>query len=284
MSNSKIVIREILLGILLGATALVWYGVFAEERGGLMTVAFLDVGQGDAIFIESPTGKQILIDAGPNKKVLRELAEQMPFYDRTIDILIASHPDADHIGGFPAVFDAYEIGEYLNSGVVCETALCSELDIDIEKEGIQKEILTRGQVIDLGDGVYLEILFPDRDATNFETNVASLVIKLVYGDTSFLLTGDSPQEIEDYLVSLNSFNLDVDVLKLGHHGSKTSSSEFFIGYTSPEFVVISVGKDNRYGHPHQEVLDLLEKFEVNILRTDEDGTIVIRSDGKKISY
>ncbi len=284
MTISQNKIKGLFLGFFLCLTLFIWSVVLGQERNGLLTVAFLDVGQGDSIFIETPEGKQILVDAGPNKKVLRELTEQMPFYDRNIDVLIASHPDSDHIGGFPAIFDAYKIGKYFNSGVVCETALCSELNIDIEEEGIQKEILTRGQIIDLGDGVYLEVLFPDRDATNFETNLSSLVLKLTYGDSSFLLTGDSPQEIEEYLVSLDSFNLDVDVLKLGHHGSKTSSSKLLVGYTSPEFAIISVGKDNRYGHPHKEVLDILNEFEIEVLRTDEDGTIVIKSDGKNLFY
>ena len=113
MKDSNTVIRKILLGFFLVVTVFVWYGVFAEERNGLMTVAFLDVGQGDAIFIESPSGKQVLVDAGSNKKVLRELAKQMPFYDRSIDILIETHPDLDHIGGFPAIFDGYEVGSFL---------------------------------------------------------------------------------------------------------------------------------------------------------------------------
>ncbi|MFH0846082.1 MAG: ComEC/Rec2 family competence protein [Patescibacteria group bacterium] len=288
MSISKIVFKKIFLGIFLGITVFVWYGVLAEERNGLLTIAFLDVGQGDAIFIESPSGKQILLDGGPNGKVLRELSQLMPFYDRTINILIASHPDADHIGGFPEVFKNYEIGEYFNSGVLCDTALCEVLDENIRDEEIEKKILTRGQVIDLGDGAYLEILFPDRDATNFETNLASLVIKLVYGKNSFLLMGDSPKSIEDYLSRLDgnppAGGLDVDVLKLGHHGSKTSSGEYFLGLTSPELAIISVGADNRYGHPSQEVLDSLNNLEIKTLRTDEQGTLIIQSDGKNLIY
>ncbi len=284
MHNLKIIIRKIFLGGFLLLTISVWYGVLAEEREGLLTVAFLDVGQGDAIFIEAPNGRQVLIDAGPNKKVLRELSKQMPFYDRSLDICIMTHPDSDHIGGFPAILETYQVDRILESGVTCSNEICEELDKWVEEKNIEKDIARRGMKINLGANVYLEILFPDRDATNFETNLASLVIKLVYGENSFLLTGDSPQEIEEYLVFLDSANLDVDVLKLGHHGSRTSSAESFIGYTSPDIVVISVGADNRYGHPHQEVLDILEKFEVKILRTDEEGTIIIKSDGNKLIY
>ena len=273
-----------LLGFFLISTIFIWYGVFAENRGGLMTVAFLDIGQGDAIFIETPSGKQILIDSGPNKKVLQELAKQMPFYDRSIDILIETHPDLDHIGGFPSVLNSYEVDLVFSSGVSCEKAICEELEKDILEEGVEEKILTRGDILNLGDGVYLEVLFPDRDAFGFETNMASLVMKLVYGENSFLLTGDSPKAIEEYLILLDRENLDIDVLKLGHHGSKTSTSDYFVGITSPEIAVISVGGDNRYGHPHQEVLDILNDFEVEIFRTDKQGTIIIQSDGKNLIY
>ena len=284
MQISKIVVRKILLGFFLVATVFVWYGVWAEERHGLMTVAFLDVGQGDSILIETPSGKQVLIDSGPNKKVLRELTKQMYFYDRSIDVLIESHPDMDHIGGFPAILNAYDIDFVFSSGVGCETAICEVLDEAILVEGIEEQILTRGEIIDLGDEIYLEVLFPDRDASEFEPNMASLVLKLIYGETSFLLTGDSPKAIEEYLISLDGKKLNVDVLKLGHHGSKTSTGEYFVGMISPEVAVISVGKENRYGHPNQEVLDILNNFETKVLRTDELGTIIIQSDGKKLVY
>jgi len=284
MQITKTVVRKILLSFFLVTTVFVWYGVWAEERGSLMTVAFLDIGQGDSIFIETPSGKQVLIDSGPNKKVLRELAKQMTFYDRSIDIIIESHPDMDHIGGFPAILNAYDIDFVFSSGVGCETAICEVLDEAILVEGIEEQILTRGEIIDLGDEIYLEVLFPDRDASEFEPNMASLVLKLIYGETSFLLTGDSPKAIEEYLISLDGKKLNVDVLKLGHHGSKTSTGEYFVGMISPEVAVISVGKENRYGHPNQEVLDILNNFETKVLRTDELGTIIIQSDGKKLVY
>jgi competence protein ComEC len=284
MQNSKIVFRKFFLGFFLAITIFVWYGVWAEERNGLMTVAFLDIGQGDAIFIEAPNGKQVLIDAGPNRQVLRELSRQMVFYDRSIDIAIATHPDSDHIGGFPAVLETYAVDTMLVSGVECKSSICEKLDRLVEERKINELNVTRGTIIDLGGGVFLEVLFPDRDAANFENNLSSLVIKLIYGNNSFLLTGDSPKEIEEYLVSLDATNLDVDVLKLGHHGSKTSTTNSFLGFTSPEVAIISAGKDNRYGHPHQEVLDILEEFEVKVLRTDEDGTIVIKSDGSNLIY
>ena len=132
--------------------------------------------------------------------------------------------------------------------------------------------------------MYLNILFPDRDNEDWETNTASIVTKLTYGDTSFLLTGDSPIAIEKYLSMIDGKNLKSDVLKAGHHGSRTSTSESFASLVSPEYAVISAGKDNRYGHPHKEVLDILEKIKATILKTYELGTISFSSDGEKINY
>ncbi len=197
MSNLKTAIREIFLGFFIIIAVFIWYGVWAEEQGELLTVAFLDVGQGDAIFIETPGGKQVLIDAGPNKKVLRELAKQMPFYDRSIDVIIMTHPDSDHIGGFPAILESYTVDMVLESGVTCKNSICDELDRLLVEKNLEKKIVQRGTVINLGSDVYLDVLFPDREAVNFETNLASLVIKIVYKDNSFLLTGDSPDEIEN---------------------------------------------------------------------------------------
>ncbi|KKP80420.1 MAG: internalization-related competence protein ComEC/Rec2 protein, partial [Parcubacteria group bacterium GW2011_GWB1_35_5] len=132
----------------------------------------------------------------------------------------------------------------------------------------------------LGDGVVLQILFPDRDPAGMETNTSSIIARLVYGENEFLFTGDSPKSIENYLISLGG--LESDVLKAGHHGSKTSTSPDFVTAVSPEYVVISAGKDNRYGHPSQEVLDILNNFGAEILRTDKDGRIVFESDGESL--
>lgn len=269
------------LGLLFLATFFVWYAVYAED-GRELEVYFLDVGQGDAIFIQAPGGNQVLIDGGPNKAVLGELARVMPFYDRSIDMVIESHPDSDHIGGLPEVLNRYDVGMVMESGVNSDSAVYLETEKIINKKNIKKVLARRGIRINLDDGAFLDILFPDRDPSGWDTNDASIIAKLQYGGKSFLFTGDSPQKVEKYLVSLGGKNLDSDVLKVGHHGSKTSSSEEFLGYISPEYVVISVGKDNRYGHPHQEILDRLAKFGVKILRTDESGTIKIKTNGENL--
>ncbi len=274
--------RYLFLLTLFGAAFLAWYAVFYESRSGL-TVAFLDVGQGDATFIQAENGNQILIDAGPNRSVLRELSKVMPFYDRSIDALILTHPDSDHIAGAVEILEKFEVGLIVAPDIASQSPVYKELERIREEKGIKKIVAGRGMKISLDGNAYFNILFPIHGIANLDDNDMSVMAKLIYGKNSFLFTGDSPRKIENYLVSADKEDLNVDVLKVGHHGSKTSSSESFIGYSSPEYAVISSGKDNRYGHPHKEVLDILNKFGVKILRTDESGTIKIKSDGENIA-
>ncbi len=274
--------RSYALVALLAATVFVWYAALREERGGLLTISFLDVGQGDAALIESPTGVQVLIDGGPDRSVLRALGRVMPFFDRSIDVVIATHPDQDHIGGLPEVLARYRASHIIEPGVVADTAVYDTFVESVRAEGAEHALARRGMQIDLGGGAYLDILFPDREASGLETNTASVVLKLTYGATSFLLTGDSPKQVEEYLATLDGETLDVDVLKAGHHGSRTSTSDHLLGLASPAYAVISAGKDNRYGHPHQEVLDALARFGVKSLGTYERGTIIFESDGNEV--
>jgi len=274
--------RYLFLAAFFGAAIFVWYAVGLENRHGLLTVAFLDVGQGDAIFIDAPNGRQVLIDGGPNKKILQELAKVMPFYDRSIDMLIATHPDADHIAGLNDTLNNFNVDFIMEPGIYSDSAVYAEFKKSAEEKKIKTILAKRGMKVILDENARILILFPDRDPAKMDSNNASIVAKLVYGKNSFLLTGDSPQKVEKYLVFLDKKTLKTDVLKVGHHGSKTSTSESFLGYTDPEYAIISAGKNNRYGHPHKEVLDILEKFETKILRTDELGAITIQSDSENI--
>lgn len=267
--------------VLITTTVFTWFSVLSELNNEL-TVAFLDVGQGDAIFIQTPNNSQILVDGGQNKAVLRELTKIMPFYDRSIDVVIQTHPDSDHIGGLIEVLRRYNVDLVVESGVGSNSPFYKEIGEIIDKKEINHVLARKGMKINVDNGAYIEVLFPDREVDGIDSNDASVVLKLVYGDNSFLLMGDSPKKIERYLVDLNKDILDADVLKIGHHGSKTSTSELLLGYASPEFAIISSGEGNKYNHPHNEVLSLLTKFKIEVLRTDNMGTIVFKSDGTDI--
>lgn len=276
LMNPKLRWRLFILIFLFLLAAFSGYIAFKERRVGEMTVAFLNIGQGDSIFIESPSGNQILIDGGPDRSVLQEISKVIPFYDRNIDLVLATHPDADHIGGLVDVLARYKVGLFMEPGTESDTSIYKELETRIQK--INKIEARQGMVVDLGSGAMLEILFPVLDPRGMETNNSSIVARLVYGESEFLLTGDSPLNIEDYLVN-SGVDLDSDVLKAGHHGSKTSTSETFVKAVDPEYAVISAGKDNRYGHPHQEVLNILEKNNVKVLNTATEGRIIFKTDG-----
>ena len=234
------------------------------------------------MFIEAPNGNQVLIDGGSNKAVLKELGKVMPFYDRTIDAVIATHPDKDHIGGLVEVLKNYRADFVMEPGVSSDTGVYQELEKTIADKNLPRILARRGMLLNLGEGARLNILFPNRNTEGWETNTASIVAKLVYGNNSFLLTGDSPIVIEKYLSMIDGRNLKSDVLKTGHHGSRTSTSESFAGLVSPQYTVISAGKNNQYGHPHKEVLDILDKIKSVILKTYENGTVTFSSDGEEI--
>lgn len=263
----------------------VWVAVAAEDRSDTLTVSFLDVGQGDAIFIQAPSGRQVLIDGGSGRSVLRQLGKVMPWYDRSLDLVIGTHPDADHIGGLIDVLDRYEVSTIVQSSVQGSTPMWHTLEKAVdeeEKNGADIITAQRGHIIDLGKGAYLEILSPDRFVPDVETNVGCVVTKLVYGDTAFMLSCDAPASIEKYLVALDGKSLHANVLKAGHHGSKTSSSLAFVGFVDPEYAVYSRGCDNSYGHPHKDTIATFARFDIPTLDTCEEGTITFVSDGETL--
>lgn len=258
---------------------------FASEHN-VLRVSFLDVGQGDSILIESPAGAQLLIDGGAGRAALEEIGEALPWWDRSLDMVIATHPDADHIGGLPDILERYEVGVVMRSSVEDpggsdEIALERAIG-EAQGRGTTLVTATRGQVISLGGGAYLEVLFPDRAVPRVETNTGSIVVRLVYGHTAFLLSGDSPQGVEEYLVRLDGASLDSDVLKAGHHGSRTSSSPLFVGMVSPTFAVFSRGCGNSYGHPHEEVVSLFASLGIATADTCTEGTVMFVSDGEQV--
>lgn len=261
-------------------------GVVGSEavsgRDGLLTVAFLDVGQGDAIYIETPDGVQMLIDGGHDATILSQLSAVMPLFDRTLDVVLATHSDLDHIGGLVDVLNRYQVASIVRTENKNDTS-ATELFLELEnQEESSLHIAKAGQQLQLGASTTLSVISPLGDPREWESNTASIVAQLEYSDVSFMFTGDAPIGIEDYLVSSYGSLLRSDVLKLGHHGSKTSSGDLFLKAVAPSYAIVSAGADNSYGHPHAEVVDRVERTGAEILNTALEGTIIFKSDGERI--
>ena len=248
----------------------------------VLTVAFLDVGQGDAIFIETPDGVQVLIDGGPDSGVVRELSKQLPFFDKTIDVVLATHSDKDHIGGLIDVLERYQVETIIRTENKNDTEVAALFDTFQNTEGAEVYFARAGQQLQIGASTTLLILSPQGDPTDWESNTASIVAQLEYGESTFMLTGDAGVNIEEYLSETYGSLLQSDVLKLGHHGSRTSSGDIFLDTVSPRYAVVSAGAGNSYGHPHKEVVENLDERDIEILQTADLGTIVFKSDGKNI--
>lgn len=277
--------RKIILGIfgfLIFVDALAWLAVWDLSRPQLFEVDFFDVGQGDSIFIETPGNQQILIDGGPDSTVLEKLGKEMPFWDRTIDLVILTHPDYDHLDGLIEVLKSYRVEKILWTGVAPDKKRGEYDDWlkALRKEKAEVFIAQAGQSISAGD-VPMEVLSPlenlqGQELANF--NNSSVVIKAVFGQNSFLFTGDISKTAEKKIIGSGA-DVKANVLKIAHHGSNSSTSEELLTAVSPETAVISVGAGNTYGHPSQGTLDILNKYGIRVLRTDQQGDIKIISDG-----
>lgn len=280
---SKQSLQHLIIGIFVVINIFIWTATLRADNRGVLTVAFLNVGQGDAIYIEAPNGNQMLIDGGqPSGVVLRELGRVMPFWDRSLDVVLATHPDQDHVGGLPSVIERLRVDNVVTTENTSETGAYGAFEKEIFDKHINRVLARTGEKIILDEGIILEILFPDRSTAGWETNTASIVARLSYGDKSFIFTGDSPQSVEKYIVGKNGGALHSTVLKLGHHGSRTSGSKIFLSAVDPEYAIVSAGKNNKYGHPHKEVTDLLTLLKIQTINTADYGTIVFKTDGTEI--
>lgn len=275
-------VKKIVVLSFVAAAAFVWYVAFREDRGDILRVAFLDIGQGDAAFVETPRGNQMLIDFGPGSSVLAALGRELPFYDRTLDVVLATHPDADHVGGLPEVLERFDVGAVIVSPVSGDTELWKESERAIAVEGAAVVLARAGERIVLDEGIVFEVLFPDRDMYGSDTNQASIVGRLSYGEISFLFTGDAPKSVESYLADSWGAGLRSNVLKVGHHGSRTSTDARFLSAVAPAYAVISAGTNNRYGHPHREVVELFGEFGIETIGTYASGTVHMASDGFRV--
>ncbi|MEK7478165.1 MAG: ComEC/Rec2 family competence protein [Patescibacteria group bacterium] len=275
-------IGRLILLFLLVANGAVWTTIDALRPKPQVRVAFLDVGQGDSILIDSPTHRRVLIDGGPDKKVLRELSKFIPFFDRSIDLVIESHPDTDHIAGLPDVLNKYEVLGWLRSNILSNNAYSQALEKIAKTKGIKQLYAQKGGIINLGGGAKIEILYPFNSKPEIKTNEYSVVAKLTYGQNVFLFVGDLPTKQEKYLAYAETQKLSADVYKVSHHGSGNSNDLTFLKMIAPKISVISVGANNRYGHPAPEVVASLQKEGSQVWRTDQLGTIVLVGDGQEI--
>jgi competence protein ComEC len=250
-------------------------------------VSFLDVGQGDAILIQTPSGKDILIDGGPDlQKISLELSEKLPFWDRTLDLVVCTQPQADHVTGLVDVLQRYKVKQVLEPGVSYNSSIYQEWLSVVEDKGIEYNIARAGQEIDLGNGIELEVLNPPEslfEETSHDVDNNGVVLRLTWGKVGFLFTADIREEAEFELIGQRA-NLRSTVLKVAHHGSSTSTSRQFLAAVDPEVTVICVGAYNPFGHPSPEVVErLIDRLgEDNVYRTDEDGTIEFITDGERL--
>ena len=275
----------IAIAVLIVANLGVWSWALLPANARL-TVRFLDVGQGDSILIQAPNGRRVLIDGGPSGKVLeRELGGVLPFWDRSIDLVVLTHPHRDHLAGLIDVVERRPVGSVLVSGSVSETPTFAEWREVVGRRGVPLVTAEAGQRVELGNDIRLEVLHPParllrETGTDFNNN--SIVLRLTYGEASFLFTGDVESIAEAYLVSQRA-SLMADVLKVPHQGSATSSTVPFLAAVDPLVAVVTVGEENSFGHPSAEVLARLEgQVGENLFVTARDGTVEVSTDGRRL--
>ncbi len=257
----------------------------AEKKSassGNLKVHFIDVGQADSILVQLPSGQNILIDGGNNDDgtlVVNYLKQQGV---KRLDHVIRIHPHEDHIGGLDVTIRNFEVGKVYLPKVAHATKTFEDLLLAIKGKGLKVTQAKAGVKLDVGPGIEAVMLAPNSSSYE-DLNNYSAVLKLTYGDTSFLFTGDAEAESENEMLAAG-YNLRADVLKVGHHGSSSSTTPAFLKAVLPKYAVISVGKDNEYGHPHSETLAKLSEAGVQVFRTDLQGTIVVTSDGRTITF
>ena len=263
---------------------LVWKSIFLNKSNNNTELYFLDVGQGDSELVILPGGIKILIDAGPNNKIVSELESVLRSTDRYIDLLVLSHPETDHFNGFIDVLKRYQVGAFIYNGRAGAAQSWKELAKIVEENKVPVFVLGQGDKIKNQDD-FFEILLPNADfLRSKELNDTSLIMKLINNDEQnqikILFTGDIGEKNEKYLI--NNFDIRADILKVGHHGSKYSSGDYFLKAVNPKISAIEVGK-NSYGHPTKEVLERLASVGSQIFRTDQNSIIKLAIKGNEIN-
>lgn len=259
--------------------------VFLNLPDGKLHIFFLDVGQGDGIFIQTPENQKIFLDGGPDERVLNHLGRILPFYDRTLDIVVLTHPHADHVTGLIEVLKRYKISLVLTNKTGYQTPEMNQFWGVVEKQGIKVRGLTMGEGIELGE-VRLDCFWPPQgrvETGSSNPNLDSIVLRLSYDNFSALLTGDAEDVVQQHLILLDKMPPQTSVLKVPHQGAGDCCDEEFIRKLKFQLAIISVGP-NRFGHPSEKTIELLKNLDIETLRTDQEGTIEIVSDGKRWWY
>lgn len=284
------IFNNAVLVLLLLMAVVVWLAIVSRPDGRLH-IYFCDVGQGDAILIKTPQNRQILIDGGPGDKVLKCLSKTLPFYDHSLDLVVLTHPHADHVDGLIEVLRTYKIEKIIFQQLPYESADYREFVGLVNQKRIENLEVVGGEVLALDQQTRAEVWYPLSKeelkvlATLFDpydgedVNDSSVVFRLVCGNFETLLTGDAPDPVQAFLLQRGIVG-ESDVLKVAHHGSKEGLDEGLLKKIDPELAVISVGANNRYGHPYQGTLEELRNVGAKIKRTDRDGTIEVVSDCK----
>jgi competence protein ComEC len=268
----------------------------ARFNDGKLHLVVCNVGQGDGIFIRTPNGSDILIDGGPDDSILNCLSSHMPFWDRTIELMVLTHPHVDHLTGLISVVKRYRVMHYVTENVENQTASFKRLQDALATQHLTAKYAFAGDRIDFPDKTRLSTLWPtqewmkslklqdgknlQKESSSLDVNGFSLIQLLSYGEFRVLLTGDAGSIAEDKIAAEAG---KVDILKVPHHGSKTGMSDYFLSQTEPSLAIISVGEKNKYGHPAKEALDLLKNHSLKYLRTDKNGEVEVVTDGKTIN-
>jgi len=270
--------------LMTAAAVALWWQVGSSGDGNLH-VYFFDVGQGDSALIVTPEGRQVLVDGGPDlDNATQALIGAMPARDRSLDLVVMTHLDADHSRGLLQVLDRYQVGAVLSGVDSTSSAMSAQWQAAVERNDANVVSVYQGYRLDLGSGVAAEVLNPrSGSSSNGSGNNEAVVLRLTYGSISFLLTADIEAETEAILAS-GGIGIQSTVLKAAHHGSKTSSTSGFIRQVDPAAVLVSVGERNSYGHPNPGVMDRLieQSGDENLYRTDRDGDVEFVTDGTKL--
>ncbi len=289
MKNKKLLILSI-FGFLFFINVFSWITVYNLNQPQDFEVVFFDVGQGDAALIKTCLGHYILIDGGETSLILEKLSKEIPFWRKEIDLIVLTHAHADHLGGLIDVMENYKVENILWNGVEAETILFNKWKNELEKSDSEIKIAESGQRVKSGNFV-MDILYPFEKVekeTFSDINLSSIVTRVSYKDSSFLFMGDAYKSIEKELIEAKNYCkdkrkeikcrgmiLNSDVLKVGHHGSRTSTSDIFLEKVMPLIAVISSGENNAFNHPHPETLEVLDKYGIRIARTDKENDIRI---------